>query len=65
LGHHFEEVTLGDDARCRDYLNRQTIRTLFDAHAAGKEQYGQNLWAILMFEHWLRYVESVPGVRVG
>jgi len=65
LRSHFQELVLGDDARCRNYLNRDTIRTLFDAHDAGKEHYGHHLWAILMFEHWLRYVESVPGVRVG
>ncbi len=62
---HFEELVFSDSARCRDYFNRDTVRALFDTHAAGKEHYGHHLWAILMFEHWLRYIESVPGIRVS
>ena len=62
---HFQDIVLSKTARCGSYLNCETIRALFDAHCSGKEHYGHHLWALLMFEHWLRYTESVPGVSVS
>jgi hypothetical protein len=30
-----------------------------DAHLQRRENYGHHLWALLMFEHWLRNAETV------
>ena len=57
----FQELVLCEDARCRAYLEPGAIRTLFNAHATGLENYGHHLWAVLMFEQWLRYIETVPA----
>lgn len=52
---HFNEMVLGPDACCGDYLRPEAVRTLFEAHTAGSENHGHALWAILQFEHWMRY----------
>jgi len=54
---HFEEAVLGPDARCSRYLRQEAIRTLFRQHGSGREHYGHHLWALLVFEHWLRQAE--------
>ena len=61
---HFEETVLGPRARGHAFLKRQAVETLLQRHRAGKENYGHHLWALLMFEHWLRYIDSVPGVSI-
>ncbi len=65
LQRHFEEMALGPDTRSRAYLRPEMVRLLLDAHAAGTDDYGHHLWAVLMFEHWLRYVESIPGTSLA
>ncbi len=50
----FIELVLGDDARCKSYLDHDAIRALFKTHTMDLENHGHALWAILMFEHWLR-----------
>ena len=55
---HAEEVLLGGDARSRRFLDFGYIERLFRLHQHGKEHYGHHLWAILMFEHWLQYLEN-------
>lgn len=59
---HFEEAALSSDARCASFLEPDVIRALLKAHLAGRENHGYQLWAILMFEHWLRYMESTSGI---
>ena len=59
---HMEEVVLADDARSRAYLNSETIRALLQAHVEHRENYGHHLWAMLIFEHWLRHTESLTGL---
>lgn len=54
----FQELVLGNDARCRAHLNVDAVRPLFTEHAAKREDYGHHLWALLMFEQWLRYAEA-------
>jgi len=65
LRDHFREAVLGNDARCRAFLNMRTVAALLDAHLARHEDHGHRLWAILMFEHWLRYIDTVPHVTVA
>lgn len=64
LGDQFQELLLTGDARCGGYLNMDSVRTLYSLHSSGTEDMGHHLWTLLSFEHWLRYVESVPGVHV-
>jgi asparagine synthase (glutamine-hydrolysing) len=52
----FQEMVLSEDAQSSRYLNQEYIRSLFTAHTMRKENYGHHLWAMLMFEHWLRYM---------
>jgi len=54
LQDYFIELVLGPEARCKPYLDPDAILGLFKAHTAGQEDNGHALWAILMFEHWLR-----------
>ncbi len=61
---HFQETVLSPEARNAAYLDPTCVQGLFDAHAARRENYGHHLWAVLMFEHWLRYIESVPGLAL-
>ncbi|MBN2312016.1 MAG: asparagine synthase (glutamine-hydrolyzing) [Candidatus Hydrogenedentes bacterium] len=62
---HFEELVLGERARAGRFLKRQSMRALLDAHVSGKENYGHHLWTVLMFEHWLRYIDGIPGVSLS
>jgi len=65
LRSHFDETVLQPGARCHAYLRPEAIQALFAAHTQRKADAGHHLWALLMFEHWLRYVEAIPGVSVG
>jgi asparagine synthase (glutamine-hydrolysing) len=60
----FEETVLHPDARSLEWFEPAAMRSLLDTHLAGRENLGHHLWALLVFEHWLRWVNSVPGVRV-
>ncbi len=62
---HFLETVLGHDARNSMLLNRRAIRSLFDRHIMETDNYGHHLWAVLMFEHWLRYAEQQPGITLS
>lgn len=65
LGEHFREYVLSSDALSRRFLDFDVVERIFDAHLQSRENYGHHLWALLMFEHWLRYVENSVGVSVG
>ena len=62
---YFLETVLGHDARNPLLLNRRAIRSLFDRHIQGTDNFGHHLWAVLMFEHWLRYAEEQPGITLS
>jgi asparagine synthase (glutamine-hydrolysing) len=62
---HFLETVLGHDARNPILLNRRAIRSLYDRHIQETENFGHHLWAVLMFEHWLRYAEKQPGITLS
>lgn len=64
LRSHFEETVLGPGARNGRFLDQKTVRQLRDAHVQGKCDYSRQLWALLAFEHWLRYIETFPAVSV-
>lgn len=49
------DTVLAADARCREYLNPDFVRSLQERHAAARENLGHHLWALLVFELWLRW----------
>lgn len=51
---HFEEAALDSSARSREYLSPKAVQALFRQHVMGQEDAGHQLWAILLFENWLR-----------
>jgi len=61
---HFREAMLSEDARSAPYVDPMYAASLLDAHAARREDYGHHLWALLTFEHWLRYTEDTAGITV-
>lgn len=65
LRDHFLNAVLSHEARNSALLNRRAIRAMYDAHIQREDNYGHPLWAILMFEHWLRYTETLPGVSLS
>lgn len=65
LRDHFLAAVLSHEARNSALLNRRAIRAMYDAHMQQEDNYGHQLWAILMFEHWLRYAESIPGLSLS
>ena len=58
----FQDAVLTPDAHCGTFLRRRTIENTLDDHTAGRENHGHRLWAILMFELWLRNLDPVPGL---
>jgi len=64
LRDHFRELVLESGSRCAQYLMVDPIQRLFDRHVAGVENYGHHLWAVLLFEHWLRQVETKSALGV-
>ena len=65
LGQQFEDLVFGKDARSGRFLKQSAVRKLFETHRRGKDDCGHHLWTVLMFEHWLRYVEEVPGLSIA
>jgi asparagine synthase (glutamine-hydrolysing) len=59
LGDLFRETVFGESARCGEFIDLSFVYSLFASHESGRENYGHHLWAILMFEQWLRYADSV------
>ena len=48
------DTVLAPGALSREYLSGNFVQSLWDAHRSGREHHGHRLWAILMFELWLR-----------
>jgi asparagine synthase (glutamine-hydrolysing) len=49
----FEDQVLSNGL-CSDYLDTKTLRIIFEENRRGRRDYGLQLWAILIFELWLR-----------
>ena len=54
LAGHFRDAVLGADAQCGAWLDPKYAERLLEEHQAGRADYGHHLWAVMMFEHWLR-----------
>jgi len=50
----FEDEVLGSNSAASSYLDRQHLRTLFDAHRQGERDHGYALWAAWVLERWLK-----------
>ena len=46
------------DGRCGQYLDPCVVRALFEESRRGRRDHGLKLWAILVFEMWLRRVTN-------
>lgn len=63
LGRQFEELVLSDTARSQSYLNKQTVRKLFQEHLDRTNDHSARLWVLLQLELWLRMLEQDPHRR--
>lgn len=50
----FHDLVLGPGAHAAEFLERETVEHIADAHAKGRENHGHALYSLLMLEHWLR-----------
>jgi asparagine synthase (glutamine-hydrolysing) len=48
------ETLLSDSARCLEFFRPQAIRELVEQHQRGQADHSHKLWALLVFENWLR-----------
>lgn len=51
---YVHDALLASDARVREILNHECVREIYDQHLSGKRDFGQQLWALLTLEVWLR-----------
>ncbi|MBI2423830.1 MAG: asparagine synthase (glutamine-hydrolyzing) [Candidatus Hydrogenedentes bacterium] len=56
----FQDTVLGADPVSRDYLDRNVVESLFRSHQSGRENHGHVLWAMLVFDQWLRGCHRHP-----
>ena len=48
------ETLLAEDRLLREgYFHPEPIRAVWKAHCSGRDNYGQRLWSVLMFQAWL------------
>ncbi|MBI1976887.1 MAG: asparagine synthase (glutamine-hydrolyzing) [Candidatus Omnitrophica bacterium] len=52
------EGLLSQQARIRRYFNQERIREMISVHSAYKRDYAYELWALLVFEYWLREFQT-------
>jgi asparagine synthase (glutamine-hydrolysing) len=62
LGELYRDTVLAEDALSTSLLDGDALRVMLKAHASGRSEYGHHLWAILMFELWLRFMKESHGV---
>ncbi len=54
----FQDTVLSPRAASRPWIAGEVARALFERHRQGREDLGQQLWALLVFEMWCRrYLE--------
>ncbi len=49
-----EDVLLSQTCRERGYFRQDALRAMVDLHLAGRRDYSQQLWALLVLESWFR-----------
>jgi asparagine synthase (glutamine-hydrolysing) len=63
LRQRVRDAVLGDRLRDTGWFNPVYLNHLVDAHQSGRCDYSAPLWALLMFEAFLRQVYDAPEVR--
>jgi asparagine synthase (glutamine-hydrolysing) len=53
------ETLLGSGSACRNYFDPQVLREIVDHHEAGGDRQ-QEIWTLLVFEHWHRAFVQAP-----
>lgn len=53
-----EEVLFDSGAAYRPYLRLDAVRALWNEHQTGRENHGHRLWAVIVYEHWLRHARK-------
>ena len=51
-------AVLGERLAATGFFNADTLRHLFEAHQSGARDYGAPLWALLMFDAFLRHLDG-------
>ena len=61
----FEDTVISGNGKLTQYLNTDSIRGMLNENNSGRRDHGLRLWALLMFELWLREMPSpsVAGQR--
>jgi asparagine synthase (glutamine-hydrolysing) len=63
LKQRVRDAVLGDRLASTGWFNRPYLQHLVDAHQKGERDYSASLWALLMFEAFLRkVVDDAPAV---
>jgi len=62
LREYIHDILLASDSKLRDYLNILYVRQIVQEHMQGQRDHGQQLWAILTFEVWLRNLQQWSAV---
>jgi asparagine synthase (glutamine-hydrolysing) len=62
LRQRVRDAVLGDRLRDTGWFNAAYLNHLVDAHQSGRCDYSAPLWALLMFEAFLRQVFDAPEV---
>ena len=65
LNDYFQDTVMHHDSRCRAFLDRCEVKRVMDVHQSGRENYGHQLWVLLMFEHWLEYAAALPDLSLS
>jgi asparagine synthase (glutamine-hydrolysing) len=55
---YVEETLLSPGARLREYVDQESIRTLFQEQVDGIQEHQRRLWILLTLEIWLRMLED-------
>jgi asparagine synthase (glutamine-hydrolysing) len=54
LRDYVRDGLLAPDAAICEFLNQKCVRGIYDEHLSGRRDFGQQLWALLVLEIWLR-----------
>jgi asparagine synthase (glutamine-hydrolysing) len=54
------EVLLDGQAACGTHFDRRAVETILDEHRQGSGHWEQEIWTLLVFEHWWRAFMSAP-----
>ena len=65
LNDYFQDTVMNSNSHCRDYLDMCEVKRYVDTHQSRRENYGHQLWTLLMFEHWLNYAHNIRTISLS